>query len=328
MKGGLRILLTVFLLVPVTARAQFYSAGTDPGAVRWSQIRTGHFRVIYPQGVDSLARAYALSLQQQYPRVGRSIGYEPSASCRRPMPVILHPFTSYGNGMVMWAPRRMDLYTVGDASDPDPIPWMLNLTTHEQRHAAQLQFGRRWPFKALHWLTGDLGDVAWWSMYTGIAFSEGDAVVTETGLTPFGRGRTADFLEYVRAAFDEGDWRDFYRWRYGSLRLYTPDHYRAGYMLAAGLRTGWNEPLFLQRYQDNLWARKLPLPFFNMPYTVRQVTGLSFGDAFGAISRQFQAIWAENDAWRAGPGRPCRSCPAAPPSPGLPGWGALSSRWT
>ena len=280
------------------ARAQFYSAGNDPGSVRWSQIRTDNYRVIYPAGIDSLAHAYALSLQRQYPRIGRSIGFTPSELCARPMPVILHPFTPYANGMVMWAPRRMDLYTVGDASDPDPMPWLLDLTTHEPRHASQLQLGRQRPFKALRWLIGDLSDVAWWSLYTGIAFSEGDAVVAETGLTQFGRGRTTDFLEYVRVAFDEGDWRDYYRWRYGSLRLYTPDHYRAGYMLAAGLRTVWDEPLFLNKYHDNLHSRRLPLPFFNMPYTVRQLTGLSFKDAFSTISREFQAVWAANDAWR------------------------------
>ena len=293
------ILLCCFLLTALPARGQFYSAGTDPGAVRWSEIRTDNYRLIYPRGTDSLARAYALSLQRQYPRAGLSLGYAPSELCRKPMPVILHPFTSYGNGMVMWAPRRMELYSLGDPSDPDPMPWMLNLTTHEPRHAAQLQFGRRWPFKALRYVVGDLSDVAWWSIYTGIAFSEGDAVVTETALTPFGRGRTADFLEYVRVAFDEGDWRDYWRWRYGSNRLYTPDHYRAGYLLAAGLRTSWDEPLFLKKYHDNLFSRKLPLPFFNMPYTIRQVTGLSFQKAWDTLSQDFQAIWAANDSLRA-----------------------------
>ena len=297
MKRGLRIVLCCFLLASLPARAQFFSAGTDPGGVRWSSVRTENYRVIYPRGSDSLARAYALSLQGQYPRVGRSIGYAPSELCRRPMPVILHPFTSYGNGMVMWAPRRMELYTVGDPGDPDPMPWMLNLTTHEPRHAAQLQFGRRLPYGGLRWLVGDLSDVAWWAAFTGIAFSEGDAVVAETGLTSFGRARTSDFLEYVRVAFDEGDWRDFYRWRYGSIRHFTPDHYRAGYMLAAGLRTGWDEPLFLKKYQDNLFARRLPL--LNMQHTIREVTGLStVKEAFGAISKDFQAVWEENDAAR------------------------------
>ena len=299
------ILLCCFLLAAAPARAQFYSAGTDPGRVRWSQVRTDNYRVIYPRGMDSLARAYALSLQREYPRVGRSAGYAPSQFCHQPMPVILHAFTSYGNGMVMWAPRRMELYTLGDPSDTDPLPWMQNLTTHEPRHAVQMQVGRTWPFKALRWLTGDLSDVIWWSAYTGIAFSEGDAVVSETALTPFGRGRNADFLEYMRVAFDEGDWRDYYRWRYGSLRRYTPDHYRAGYLLAAGLRTSWDEPLFLKKYHDNLHARKLPFPLLNMQYTIRQTTGLpTVKAAFRAISQDFQAHWAENDSYRVALGGP------------------------
>ena len=299
MKKGFWIGIFYFLLAALPARAQFFSAGSDPAFLKWSQIRTANYRVIYPSGADSLARAYAMSLQEQYPRIGRSAGYAPSALCPRPMPVILHTFTPFANGMVMWAPRRMELYTVGDAADPDPTPWLLNLTTHEPRHAAQLQFGRRRPFGALRWLVGDLSDVAWWSIYTGIAFSEGDAVVAETGLTGFGRGRTADFLEYLRVAFDEGDWRDYYRWRYGSVKRYTPDHYRAGYLLAAGLRTGWDEPRFLERYQDNLFARKLPVPFFNLQYTIRQVTGLpTVKAAFGTISQDFRKVWEENDRFR------------------------------
>ena len=95
MKGRGCFLLFCLLLAAAPARAQFYSAGTDPGRVRWSQIRTDNYRVIYPAGCDSLARAYALSLQTEYPRIGRSLGFAPSQFCRRPMPVILHPFTSY-----------------------------------------------------------------------------------------------------------------------------------------------------------------------------------------------------------------------------------------
>ena len=64
MKRGLPILFCCFFLASLPARAQFYSAGTDPGGVRWSSVRTENYRVIYPRGVDSLARAYALSLQQ------------------------------------------------------------------------------------------------------------------------------------------------------------------------------------------------------------------------------------------------------------------------
>ena len=49
-------------------------------------------------------------------------------------------------------------------------------------------------------------------------------MAAETGLTMSGRARSADFLGYMRLAFSEGDWRNFYRWRYGSFKHFAPDY--------------------------------------------------------------------------------------------------------
>ena len=207
-KSYLYAVLLMALSSPFAARAQFYYAGNDPASTRYRQIRTDNFRIIYPAGADSLARVYAYNLEMQYPRVSLSAGYAPNELCSKPLPVILRSYTGYANGMMMWAPRRMELFTVGDAYEPDPMSWVQNLTIHEQRHSTQLQFGREGLFKAFRWIAGDLSDVAWWAAYPGIAYSEGDAVAAETGLSSSGRGRTADFLEYMRVCFDAGDWRD------------------------------------------------------------------------------------------------------------------------
>ena len=73
-------------------------------------------------------------------------------------------------------------------------------------------------------------------------FIEGDAVVAETALTPSGRGRTADFLNYYRIAFDNGDFRGWSQWLYGSQRNYYPNHYAMGYMTLANIRTAYDFP--------------------------------------------------------------------------------------
>ena len=46
----------------------------------------------------------------------------------------------------------------------------------------------------------------------------------ETGLWNGTRARTADFLNYYRVALDQGDYRNWFRWRYDSFKHYTPDH--------------------------------------------------------------------------------------------------------
>ena len=83
-------LWTMGMLLTSTAWAQFYTGGEDPASVRWSTFRTDHYKLIYPTGMDSLARAYARSLETFRPQVGRSIGYLPGGMYRKPMPVILH----------------------------------------------------------------------------------------------------------------------------------------------------------------------------------------------------------------------------------------------
>ena len=67
---------------------------------------------------------------------------------------------------------------------------------------------------------------------------EGDAVAAETALTSSGRGRSADFLEYFRVCFENGDLRDFDRWRFGSQKYYAPDYYKIGYLTVAGMGLG------------------------------------------------------------------------------------------
>ncbi len=53
-----RIILLLCFLVPAAASAQFYVTGDDPGRLRWNYMDTESFRVIYPQGCDSLAKTY------------------------------------------------------------------------------------------------------------------------------------------------------------------------------------------------------------------------------------------------------------------------------
>ena len=103
-------LLAAGLLAGTAASAQFYQNGSDPFG-RWYTIGTEHFRVVYPEGLDSLARAYVIDLEKWRPLVGQSAGVAPGELQWGRTPVILHPHYPYSNGSVAWAPHRMDLYT-------------------------------------------------------------------------------------------------------------------------------------------------------------------------------------------------------------------------
>ena len=283
------LLIFIFISLPcVNANAQFSLTGSDPAAVRWRQMETENFRLIFQKGEDSLARIYGAELENARLRIARSSGYLIGQSYKAKMPVVLHSRYVLPNASVTWAPKRMDIFTVNDPYEPTAMPWVRNLAIHEGRHAAQMQFGADRGNKVLHWFFGEMAAGAFAGIYPGPAFLEGDAVVAETALSRSGRGRQADFLEYMMPAFDCGDWRDYYRWFYGSNKLYTPDYYRVGYMLIAGTRVFFNDPLFTQEYFDRV-VRKGWL--FNLQKTVKSASGKSFNESFRTIEENFQQLW-------------------------------------
>lgn len=291
-------LIAGLLVAALPAAAQFYTMGEDPGGLRWNSIETPTYRVVYPRGLDSLARSYAVTLEQVAGPVGQSIGMRPNAAYGSKMPVVLHAVTSHSNGQVTWTPRRLELLTVPDPFAPEPTPWRLQLAVHESRHVAQMQFGAQPPFRWLNWLGGQLVPGGLAAVYSGPAFFEGDAVVAETALTRAGRGRTADFLEYYRVSFAAGDMRDYWRWRYGSQRWYTPDYYRAGYLAIGGIRAHYGVPDLTVRYYQRIRDHG-GVAFLNLDKTVREATGKSFNDAFAEVSSALQEQWAADEAARA-----------------------------
>lgn len=295
-----RVILSIFILAASAgiARGQVYTLGADPVEVKWKSLETEHFRLVYPEATDSLAREYAKSLESFVHTTEPSIGFYPNQFYKKKMPVIFHAYSATSNGMVSWAPRRMELFTNADLYDPESTPWMTQLTVHEGRHVAQMQFPRRnWLFGSLEYLLGDLSTGAATAIYPGQALMEGDAVAAETALTDSGRGRTSDFLEYYHVALSDSLYRDFWQWRYGSQKRYTPDYYRAGYVLVAGMRTAFNDTLFTRRYFDNVNARFLP--FFVLYRTVEQGSWMRFDRAFKTIQDSFRAEWAAADSARA-----------------------------
>ena len=293
------IFASALILGCLSARGQFYSYGDDPGGARWSQMSTSSYRIVYPRGLDSLARQYALNLQKYYDAVGRSIGYAPNQAYRSKMPVVLHPFSSTANGMSVWTPRRIELHTAQDPYSPSALPWISELAIHEARHSSQMQYANSGPYRLFNVLIGQLWPGAMAAVYGNQPLFEGDAVVAETALSKSGRGRTGDFLQYLYYAMDNGDWRDWYKWQYGSLKDYTPSYYALGYMTVAGIRTKYDDPLFMQRFYSNIFRHKLwPFPLFNFQRTVKEASGMNLKNTFRDIQEYFLEEWQEQAVLR------------------------------
>lgn len=299
MKGILHGLSAALLLLaaPQTLSAQFSTGGDDPSALKWSSFRTEHYRMIYPRGLDSLAKVYAVNLERYRVPVSWSGGYVPGELQRRRIPVILHAFSGISNASVTWAPKRMEFHTLPDPYDPDPVPWEKNLAIHESRHVSQMQLGYDGMFKPFHWLLGDMFPGAVAALYANQETMEGDAVVAETALTDYGRGRSGDFLNYYMSAFGSGDWRNWYRWKYGSWRRYTPNHYAFGYLYLAGTRVFYDAPGIMDEYYGRI--SRNPLRFNTLARVIKNASGMRFTPSFEGIMRGFNDIWKENAERRA-----------------------------
>ena len=126
--------------------AQFMNYGSDPSRFKWNIVRLPHYDLVYPQGNDSMAYKYALYLENAYPHIQKTIG--------KPMqvkfPVILHPASMSSNGMVSWAPRRMELITT-PSSDLSVQSWDKHLVLHESRHVFQTGKVMHGIFKPLYY---------------------------------------------------------------------------------------------------------------------------------------------------------------------------------
>ena len=287
------ITLTAFLL-PFISSAQFYVTGDDPGRLKWYSIETDNFKVIYPVGTDSLARVYAEKIEKFRIPVSLTTGYISGQGDGRKMPVVMHAYNA-ANGSVAWAPKRMDLFTLPSAYDPEPMPWSTMLSVHESRHVTQMQFGMTRTQKPFTWVFGEMWNILVSLVYPGISNMEGDAVITETAWTSSGRGRTADFLNYYWVAFDNGDFRNWNRWRFVSQVNNAPNYYSLGYLTIGGFRYLYDCPEYMNAAYNLAASRPYSLLAFRR--TAEKLTGKKFNDAFKEVCDTMYTLWkADADA--------------------------------
>ena len=291
-----KLLLTLYLIVlTISASGQFYVTGDDPGRLKWYSLDTENFKIIFPEGNDSLARVYGSNLEKYRTSVSLTTGYQAGGPGKDHMPVVLHTWNT-ANGSVAWAPKRMDLFTIPSAYEPDALPWEKMLAIHESRHVTQMQFGMTKALKPFNWFFGEMFNILVSIEYPGISHIEGDAVIVETAYSQSGRGRTADFLDYYRVAYDEGVRRSWGQWRFASQKNYSPTYYALGYLTVGGIRHFYNCPDYMSQAYHRIAGR--PYKFGSFYSVAKEVAGKKrFNDVFLEIADSMAVIWkAEADA--------------------------------
>lgn len=237
----------IFTTLSFNAIGQYYTMGNDPQKAKWMQIKSEHYTLIYPREIDSLARLYLFSLENNRASVLEPLGINPKR-----IPVVLHPYSTVSNGSVSWAPKRMDLLTTPDAYGGTPEPWIDQLVIHESRHVGQTEHFTKGVYKPLYYLLGEQITGLGMGIYPSTQFLEGDAVIAETELSNGGRGRQAEFLMYSRTAYLNGDYRNWNRLLLGSHRYYTPNNYVFGYLINAAVRYDTGDYFYTGKHTASL----------------------------------------------------------------------------
>lgn len=225
------IFVALLLLVNCSLFAQYYSIGSDPASVKWMQIKSNHYNILYPQEMDSLARRYLYLFEKNRSNTEKGLLIETPK-----VPLIIRPYSTQSNATVVWAPKRVELITTPPATGGYAQNWEKQLVLHEGRHVSQMQHYTKKTFKVFNFLLGEQSIALGVGIYPSAWIMEGDATIHETDMSNSGRGRSGSFLMYYRAAFIEGDTRSYDKWRYGSYHYYTPNKYAFGYMMLSDTR--------------------------------------------------------------------------------------------
>ncbi|MDA3853129.1 MAG: hypothetical protein PF444_02665, partial [Bacteroidales bacterium] len=239
-------ILVMLSLILGNINAQYYSSGADPASTDWWQIKTDNFQIIFPREYESQAQVFAAKIDYAYDFVVKSMSSTP-----RQLSIIIHTQTGNSNGMVAWAPRRMELWTIPSQDAFNYAQeWMEQLIIHESRHFVQENKMNQGFTKVLRVILGEQAEMIPLGMMTRQWFMEGDAVATETALSHSGRGRMPSFEQGLRALTLEKGKQGYDPMHLGTYNRNVPDHYEVGYHTVAANRLYRDSAMFDEKMDD------------------------------------------------------------------------------
>ena len=132
----------------------------NPPGLRWRQLRTPHFKLLFPAGIDTAAQRTARRLELLHRPEGATLGVTAP-----PIAVVLQNQTTISNGFVTFLPRHAEFFTTPEqGSNLGTIDWLDQLAVHEFRHVNQFDKARQGLGRVLVPLLGEggLGEARRW----------------------------------------------------------------------------------------------------------------------------------------------------------------------
>lgn len=284
MRNSLSFLL-LFLIVVEPLRAQEVLENSPP-SLKWYQVNTPHFRVLYAEGFADQAERVANSLEFIREPEAQSLGRVP-----RKISVILQNQSTVSNGFVSLLPRRVELITMPsqDYNFTGTNDWLNLLVSHEYRHVVQYQHAKTGFNKAIYYLFGSVSLAGMAQAAAPGWFWEGDAVATETAFTRSGRGKIPNFGLLMRTNLLEGRKFNYHKQYLGSYKHNMPNEYVLGYYMVSYLRRKTNDPDIWGKITHRAWSVPfLPFAFSN---AIKKETGLYVTDLYDEMADTLEKEW-------------------------------------
>ncbi len=280
----IQVILCMFIFLGIRGFGQYYSTGQDPASIHWRQIKTKKYQLIFPEPfekkaqyvaniMDVICRNETTTLTAKVPRI----------------PVIFHTQSIISNGVTVWAPKRIELYT-SPAQITYSEEWLEQLAIHEYRHAVQISKINRGFSKVLYYAFGEQITGGILGLYVPAWFLEGDATVTETAMTKTGRGRSALFESILRAQVVEKGPYSYDKATLGSYKTFTPDAYALGYYLVGQSRKKYGPELW-----NNAMDKVARYPFMVVPFnsSIRKTTGMWKTKLYKQTLTELDSVWQQ-----------------------------------
>lgn len=276
-------LLYFFLFLPSILFAQ----SQNPPSVKWKQIETEHFRVIFPEEIEKYALETTLMMDTIY-------NYDTKIFQKNPpkkVDLYLYNRSVVSNAYAALAPRRMVWYLTPPTSPSLTLsPWNKTLGIHEFRHVTQYAFMNDGFTFLGSVFVGEYGHATLMNWSVPNWFFEGDAVFNETKYSNSGRGRMLSFNLAQRTILLNDQNISYEKALFRSYKTYYPNHYYLGYHIVAKINREngervWNDILYRSSIRS-FWP-------YSFEGSVKKFTGENIRKTYKSTYHELDSIWTE-----------------------------------
>jgi hypothetical protein len=282
-------LFAIYLIVNSIYAFSQEEIGLNPPSMKWRQINTPSGKIIFPEGMDSIAFRAAWLTDYQRDNDSAISGKR----ITRKVPQIIQNNSVLPAGFSTPAPWRNEYYTTPPANMfLGPVSWTDAMMIHEYRHTQQFDMASRGftiPYRVVMGQTGWLFNSL---MTQPLWFREGDAVTAETNFTRSGRGRLPSFHMEYRAMRLAGYHYNYEKIHFTSYRNFVPNPYRTGYYMVTKARRDYGNDIWNRTLEGTYHRKGFFYPFSR---SLKDITGYSTKDFYNKTVNELDSLWLVQD---------------------------------